>query len=588
MKIRTRLFGSFFIVVAVGIFLGALGLYCDHKLAALSEDILDLAGTRTRISSILDSHYVWRHGLSETVYSGAAFTGSLDSSSCSLGMWLSSDEVSKLTDREASFYLGEIVEPHQFIHAKAGEIINHLINGESEEAVAAFRGEVLPNTLKVITDLEILQNRYSDLLADKINEIHQTSKVYERIIVVFIIIALIASLLLAIIITSTITKSIHGVADTIKIVADGDLTKNIKVSTKDEIGDLAQDFNVTVEKIKNLILGIRTEADALSGISSTLANDMIETAAAVNEITAHIKSINSRVIDQSASVTQTDATMEQIVTRIHRLSDHIERQNASIGLSSSAIEEMLANVQSVTRTLVKNGDNVTELTAASEIGRTGLQTVVLDIQEIAKESEGLLEINSVIDNISSQTNLLSMNAAIEAAHAGEAGKGFAVVADEIRKLAESSSEQSKTISTVLRKMKSSIDKITASTDNVLQKFEAIDADVKTVAEQEENIRYAMEEQSLGSQQILEAIGTVNEITQLVRSEVHEMLEGIGEVTKEADNLKKATLEISGGMSEMASGADQINAAVENVNGLSSRNQASTNHLIKEVSRFIVS
>jgi methyl-accepting chemotaxis protein len=136
----------------------------------------------------------------------------------------------------------------------------------------------------------------------------------------------------------------------------------------------------------------------------------------------------------------------------------------------------------------------TEANLQAEVWRNGLQDVAAGIQQIARESEGLLEINAVIENIASQTNLLSMNAAIEATHAGEAGKGFAVVADEIRKLAESSGEQSKTISSMLKKIKDSIDKITRSTDAVLNKFEAIDSGVKTVSDQEENIRNAMEEQ----------------------------------------------------------------------------------------------
>jgi methyl-accepting chemotaxis protein len=258
-----------------------------------------------------------------------------------------------------------------------------------------------------------------------------------------------------------------------------------------------------------------------------------------------------------------------------------------VSQSSSAIEEMLANIQSVTQTLVKNASNVRELTEASEVGRTGLQGVAADIQEIARESEGLLEINAVMENIASQTNLLSMNAAIEAAHAGEAGKGFAVVADEIRKLAESSGEQSKTISGVLKKIKDSIDKITKSTEWVLNKFEAIDGGVRTVSEQEENIVRAMEEQNAGSKQILEAIGQLNEATQMVKGGTEEMREGSRQVIEESKNLEMATQEISKGMNEMAAGAEQINAAVTRVNGISGTNKESIDILVSEVSKFKV-
>jgi methyl-accepting chemotaxis protein len=279
--------------------------------------------------------------------------------------------------------------------------------------------------------------------------------------------------------------------------------------------------------------------------------------------------------------------MGQITVSINKLNDHVGKQASSVSQSSSAIEQMLANINSVTQTLIQNSNNVGELTAASELGRTGLSGVASDIQEIARESEGLLEINLVMENIASQTNLLSMNAAIEAAHAGEAGRGFAVVAAEIRKLAESSSAQSKTISTVLKKIKGSIDKITASTDKVLKRFEAIDSSVRIVAEQEENIRNAMEEQGQGSKQILEAISTENEITQLVKYVSEEMLEGAKEVIREGDNLDKATREITDGANEMASGAEEINSSVNYINDLSIKNRKSIEELTREVSQFKV-
>jgi len=218
------------------------------------------------------------------------------------------------------------------------------------------------------------------------------------------------------------------------------------------------------------------------------------------------------------------AAQKKLNVMMDRLNGQLESQSSAITESSAAIEEMIANTKSVSGTLSRNEQNVRGLQEASAMGYSGLNEVATDIQEIARESESLLEINSVMQNISSQTNLLSMNAAIEAAHAGESGRGFAVVADEIRKLAESASRQSKTIGAVLKKIKGSIDKITRSTTGVLERFEAIDGGVKTVAEQESGIMNAMAEQSAGSTQIMQAIAQVNDITGQVKEDARQIVE----------------------------------------------------------------
>ena len=225
-----------------------------------------------------------------------------------------------------------------------------------------------------------------------------------------------------------------------------------------------------------------------------------------------IKDAKIQVHEQLEEVNRVTKKMQVLA---EQLNDYVKAQANSVSKSSSAIEEMVANISSVNRTLVKNSQNVMELEKAAEVGRTSLGGVATDIQVISTQSESLLEINSVMSNIASQTNLLSMNAAIEAAHAGEAGKGFAVVADEIRKLAENSSNQSKTISTVLKNIKGSIDKITNSTNDVLQKFEVMNSSIMTVAEQENNVLKAMEEQGQGGKQVLEGLSDVNKYTSMV-------------------------------------------------------------------------
>jgi len=397
-------------------------------------------------------------------------------------------------------------------------------------------------------------------------------------VVVFILIFFVAGKI------SSPIKAIHSALEKVK---DGDLTVKVDVKSEDEIGELSGYFNMTMDNIRNLILAIKGEATNLRKVGGDLASHMEETAGAVHHITANIETIKEKVTSQSASVSQTGATMESVTVNIDKLDKNVEAQTDSVSRSSSAIEEMIANIESVTQTLGRNAESVKELIKVSDIGRNSLQKVTQDIQEIEKESAGLLEINAVMENISSQTNLLSMNAAIEAAHAGEAGKGFAVVAGEIRKLAESSSQQSKTISEVLRKIKNSIDVITGSTNTAMEEFQAVDERVRAVSEQETNIHNAMEEQGNGSRQILDAISKLNELTQMVKRGSLEMLEGSKEVITESRNLEGVTAEITNGVNEMSSGAGKINFAVNQVEEISRTNKDCIDTLFTEVSRFRV-
>jgi len=370
-------------------------------------------------------------------------------------------------------------------------------------------------------------------------------------------------------------------------LGEGDLTKRININRNDEIQELATYFNMTLDKIRNLIVVIKGETANLHNIGGSLASNMQETAGAIHHITAHIEAIKQKITSQSASVSQTGATMNNVTANIGKLDKNVEAQTESVSKSSSAIEEMLASIENVTRTLGRNAQSVQELIKVSDHGRNSLQKVTQDIQEIAKESEGLMQINSVMENISSQTNLLSMNAAIEAAHAGEAGKGFAVVAGEIRKLAESAAQQSKTISDVLKKIKTSIDTITGSTNTALDNFKVVDEQVRAVSEQETNIYTAMEEQGRGSKQIHEAISKLNELTKMVKHGSTEMLDGSKEVIMESGNLEKATIEISTGMNEIVNGAEKINSSVSQVEAISETNKDCIDTLFSEVSKFKV-
>ncbi|MDR1900721.1 MAG: methyl-accepting chemotaxis protein [Treponema sp.] len=389
---------------------------------------------------------------------------------------------------------------------------------------------------------------------------------------------------------SRILKPLNFFNTVLASFAGGDFSLNIPgefIRRKDETGEMSEYFQTTINKMKELITVIKSRTSSLSTTGADLRANMADTSAAINEIHDNIQNMKDQIGYQSIGVTEMTGSMELIMEHINTLNEHIAMQSGNVAESSSSIQEMLTNIHSVVGTLIKNTANVNTLLESSEIGKADLQHVSLDIQEIARESEGLLEINSVIENIASQTNLLSMNAAIEAAHAGEAGKGFAVVAGEIRKLAESAAKQSSTTAAMLQKIKTSIDTISKSTAVVLNRFEAIDQEVKTVSEQERDIRSAMEEQETGSKNIFNVMLQLKDITDVVTYESLEMTGKSTEVIRASGKLEQITGEITTDMNEIAAGAQQLNNAVIRIHEISSENKNNIDTLNAELSKFRV-
>ncbi|MCL2809595.1 MAG: methyl-accepting chemotaxis protein [Treponema sp.] len=404
-------------------------------------------------------------------------------------------------------------------------------------------------------------------------------------IVILIIIAVIAVFM-----ARTISKPLIELAETLKEIAEGegDLTHEVHVKTKDEVGDVALYFNETLDKIKGMVGIIKNKVNALTNTGHELSVNMDKTSKSVDDIAENFKEIQAIEEKQHKGSEEVHKSLANIKSNIDFQTKLTEEQSDSVNTSSSAIEEMTANIHSVNQSLIENAKHVDALSEASEYGRTSLQGVVQKILDIAKDSEGLLEINSVMDNIAAQTNLLSMNAAIEAAHAGEAGKGFAVVADEIRKLAESSGRQSKTTASMLKKIKSSIDSITKSSDEVLSRFGAIDDGVKTVTEHELNIRHAMEEQSVGGQQILESIARLKEITVSVKKGSENMNESGNDLIRETDSFIQLSNDAINGMNSIVNGAlKEIKVAISHVTEMSDENNRNFNDLKGETTKFKV-
>ena len=351
---------------------------------------------------------------------------------------------------------------------------------------------------------------------------------------------------------------------------EADLSVRLPERGGDEFEDLSSGVNKFMALLQQLMKDLHLRAADIKTVIQELGTSSQETASATAEIMANIESVKNQSSNQVNAVQNVSSVIENSSNSMNKLKENIVAQTSDITESSAAIEQMIGNIHSVTDSTEKMSSSFSDLERLIKEGAENVKACSDVIKQVEEKSLVLADANNTIKSISSQTNLLAMNAMIESAHAGEAGKGFAVVADEIRKLAENSSAQAKAIEENIKDITDLISEGGRLSNLSQSSFENIDNQVNVVDPLVSQISNAMEEQTSGSSQILEALGNMKDESVLVDDSSKLLSDGFVKIDKDMQAVTQISSTVMGSMDEMAAGSKQISQATQIVSELAAK------------------
>lgn len=483
-----------------------------------------------------------------------------------------------LIDRDGRILADPHNQENNFKNVKDIEEFNFL----DDMSEAWFNGK---KYFAAIHDSEGLGFRFVGFI--QADEIYAPFMKFIKVIIFVSACLLLASYLISHFISKNISLPVINIAGLLTEIAqgEGDLTRELKVSGKDELGQMAEGFNRFSQKLNDIISVIKRSALHLSDMETELASNMGEVSAAITEITANIRSTEKQIGVQEEKVSSTSAAVEEIKQNIESFNKMIRTQYDMVVSSSEAVKEMINNIETVNDRTDKLNQTLKTLQSSSDAGREKIVNVNTRVHDIASKSQILLEANKVISGIASKTNLLAMNAAIEAAHAGDAGKGFAVVADEVRKLAETSTRESGKISIQLKEITTIIPDVVKASMDAEKGFTDVTQLIEQIIVLDKEINRSMAAQVQESSVISEALNKLRIITDEVNTGSLEMKDGNQQIHEDMMALTDISQQILNSITEISAGNSDIAHSAVTVTEMSDKNKGVIETIVSLVERF---
>ena len=414
------------------------------------------------------------------------------------------------------------------------------------------------------------------------------SNIYDKLYVYTLMgLAVLAVIMIVVflILSSRVSRSFKVIASGCELMAMGDYSERYPDYITKEASLLSNGFNLVTERLEGNINSMKQSKVSLDEAGGKLSGTIEDLMSSIVQIGASISNTGMNLRNQTNSVAQSAQSISKILDMIHRLEELVQTQGKAVQGASSAVEQMVGNITEVDKSVDKMAHSFGVLDQTAQNGVETQNELQKQIIEIENQSKLLSEANKVIANIASQTNLLAMNAAIEAAHAGDAGQGFAVVADEIRKLSETSSAQSKTIGAQLKSIQNAINLVVQATQHGVQDYASLSAEIRETDTLVQQIKSAMTEQQQGSSQILVALNDMNESTNQVQSASQEITTASQAIISDVEILQNETKVMGQSMDEMGLSADKMQEAGLTLAGVSKAVETSIEEIGKQVDLF---